>query len=378
MSPPRSRDAGLVELLMDTLGADEPPLEWLVRYAQDPASLGREEREQVERKLADSAVYREELRALQRLAVTPAAPAPVAVRAPSLAARAREWFSGLFEFQGAGWGLAAAAAAALVLALYTVLWRAPGDAGTGPVVAQRPEPPVPAAVPEPAAPPVRAQTPGEPLAPPESAPEPARPPARPAPILLAMATPAYVAPEGAYALGTQGGIIRGAGAAIGLRALAPGHAGLSATPSPELFWFLDALPPRGSGSFELIVQDPESPDPLLTAELEVSEPGLQRVSLAGRGVALAPSVDYAWSIAFRTDPAHPSRDPFARGWVRYAPAPAALGALPPGEAPRALAAAGYWYDALAAVQRARDAQPDNASVRAAWDALLASAELEVP
>jgi hypothetical protein len=196
--------------------------------------------------------------------------------------------------------------------------------------------------------------------------------------MLAMAVPDYRAPEGAIEFGAHGGIIRGAGDAIELAALAPAHAGLSATPAPELFWSLGALPPAGSGRFELLVQDPNAPDPLLEVPLEVTQAGVQRVSLAEHGVALEPEVDYAWSVAFRTDPLHPSRDPFARGWVRHVPAPARLAGLAPAEAPRALAEAGYWYDALAAVHGALDAQPDNASVRAAWDALLEAAGREAP
>jgi hypothetical protein len=195
--------------------------------------------------------------------------------------------------------------------------------------------------------------------------------------MLAMALPEYRAPAGAIELGASGGIIRGASGAIELRALAPEHAGLSATPTPVLLWNLSELPAAASGSFELLVQDPSAPDPLLQLPLEVTRAGLQQVDLAEHGAALAPGIDYAWSVAFRADPLHPSRDPFARGWVRYEPAPAALSGASPAEAPRAFAAQGYWYDALARVREALDAQPDDASARSAWDALLSSAAVEL-
>jgi len=384
---PRSRDEALIDLLLDVQGADDPPLEWLVQYARDRGSLGAEERAAVERRLGESATYAEELRALERFGTAAPSPAAVVARAPSLLARLRAALAGIFELPGiGGFGLAAAAAAAVLLAIYGVGWRgrAPGQpAGPGPVVAERPELPPSAPAPErEAVEPVPPEPPqaGAPAAKPpvEPAPEPekATPPPKPGRIMLAMALPAYRAPEGAIELGAHGGIIRGAGDSIELEALAPAHAGLSSTPAPELFWTLAALPPAGAGRFELLVQDPDSPDPLLEVLLDVTQPGVQRVSLAEHGVALAPSIDYAWSVAFRTDPQHPSRDPFARGWVRYEPAPAPLAGLSPAEAPRALAEAGYWYDALAAVRAALDAQPDNASVRAAWDALLEGAALE--
>lgn len=401
---PRSRDAALLDLLLDAYSADDPPLEWLVRYAQDPGSLPAEQRSAIERRLAESPAYAEELRALQRLAV---AAAPAAVRAPakqaepSLFARLRALLDGLFELPGAaGWGLAAAAAAALFLVVYTGVWLPGGEpGGGGAVVAQRPEIPEPEVVapraplpepvttpaPEVALPDASAQqqpVAGAPAEPEPPAPvEPDREEPRPAPkperVMLAMALPEYRAPAGAIEFGAHGGIIRGAGDSIELRALAPEHAGLCATPTPVLFWNLSALPAAGAGHFELLVQDPSSADPLLSIPLEVTRAGIQRVALAEHGAALTPGVDYAWSVVFRADPLHPSRDPFARGWIRHEPAAAALSGLAPSEAPRALAAQGYWYDALAQVQDALDAQPDNASARAAWDALLAGAAIEL-
>lgn len=400
---PRSRDAALLDLLLDAYSADDPPLEWLVRYAQDPGALPAEQRSAIERRLAESPAYAEELRALQRLGVA-AAPASAPLRMPakqaepSLLARVRVALGRWFELPGAaGWGLAAAAAAALFLVVYTGVWRPGGEPdGGGAVVAQRPEIPEPevvaprAPLPEPVTPPAPevaspdASAQPQPGAPAEPEPPPAeperdqpRPAPRPERIMLAMALPEYRAPAGAIELGAHGGIIRGAGDSIELRALAPEHAGLCATPTPVLFWNLSELPPAGAGRFELLVQDPSSADPLLSIPLEVERAGLQRVALAEHGAALTANVDYAWSVALRADPLHPSRDPFARGWIRYEPAPAALSGLAPSEAPRALAAQGYWYDALAQVHDALDAQPDNASARAAWDALLAGAAIEL-
>jgi hypothetical protein len=395
---PHSREAGLLDLLVDTYSADDPPLEWLARYAQDPASLPAEQRTAIEQRLAESPVYAEELRALQRLAVAAArVAAPVPVRAPvkreapSVLARLRASLGSLFEVPPARWALVAGAAAALFLAVYTGVWQRGSDgAGTGPVVAQRPESPPPE-VPVPretgsaeaGVPDTRGSRPEEvPAKPPPPAPveperEEPRPAAKPERIMLAMALPEYRAPAGAIELGTSGGIIRGAGDAIELRALAPEHAGLSATPTPVLLWNLSELPAAGAGSFELLVQDPSAPDPLLQLPLEVTRAGIQQVDLAEHGAELAPGIDYAWSVAFRADPLHPSRDPFARGWVRYEPAPAALTGASPAEAPRAFAAQGYWYDALARVHEVLDAQPDDPSARSAWDALLSSAAVEL-
>jgi len=67
MSDPEIRKAGLAMLLVDVLSGEDEDAELLLRYARDPASLRPAKREQVERRLAASPAYADQLRVLRRL-----------------------------------------------------------------------------------------------------------------------------------------------------------------------------------------------------------------------------------------------------------------------------------------------------------------------
>ncbi len=62
----RESEDGLAELLGDVLSEGTPDPALLVRYADDPKALSSEERQVVEKRLAESPQYRDQLRVLLR------------------------------------------------------------------------------------------------------------------------------------------------------------------------------------------------------------------------------------------------------------------------------------------------------------------------
>jgi len=62
-----SKDVGLAMLLVDVLSGDDEEIELLLRYARDPASLRPAKRRDIERRLAESPAYADQLRVLRRL-----------------------------------------------------------------------------------------------------------------------------------------------------------------------------------------------------------------------------------------------------------------------------------------------------------------------
>lgn len=226
-----------------------------------------------------------------------------------------------------------------------------------------------AAAPAPTAP--KAESPPSP---PAAASPPAAEPERPAPIMLATATPSYRAPAGASPRFRPSSALRGMGSGLMLLASVPEHVAQSASEQPSLFWYLSELP-RAGGEFQFTITDEESPDPLFQTKLDTpSEPGLQRIDLADFGVRLSPRVEFRWSVALRQDPARPSLDVVAQGWIERieTPAPVAerLDEADRADVPIIYAESGYWYEALSTVTDLIELYPENESLRQARQDLL--------
>jgi Domain of Unknown Function (DUF928) len=132
--------------------------------------------------------------------------------------------------------------------------------------------------------------------------------------------------------------------------LAPDHLALTVSEQPTLFWYLSA---PTKARIEIVVVDPRRPGPLVEAVVLAERAGVQAFELARYGVRLEPGVAYEWSVAVVADPAQRSRDVVAGGVVqRMEPSAALQSLLADTDAQRragSLAAAGIWYDALAAL-----------------------------
>jgi hypothetical protein len=194
---------------------------------------------------------------------------------------------------------------------------------------------------------------------------------------MALAMPRYAAPASGR-LDRLEGILRGTGGTAQPRAISPDHVGRASRAAPVLYWYLPAPLPPGAELWLSIV-DPAREETLLDVALPApAGPGLQRSELEGRA-ALAPGVDYTWSISLRADPDQPSLDLVAFGWIRHEPpaaeASARISGADPGAVPAAWAELGYFYDAFAALDALALAHPQDARVRAAQVELLRQANL---
>jgi hypothetical protein len=163
-------------------------------------------------------------------------------------------------------------------------------------------------------------------------------------------------------------------------AVAPEHVGLTSREKPILYWYLAKLP-EGEPEIEFTMADAKSPDPLAQTTLPTpARPGLQRIDLATLGVTLPASVEYRWAVALRLDPARPSRDIVALGWIERSDTPesvaAKLGQAGPVEIPLIYAEAGFWYDTLGTLSDLIDQYPENDSLTRARTELLKQGGLE--
>ncbi len=203
-----------------------------------------------------------------------------------------------------------------------------------------------------------------------------------APIQLALVMPVYRAPADVETRARRTSTLRGAASLPQLRAMVPAHVGRTREASPSLFWYLDELPPKGA-RLAFAVTAPDAIEPLIETELPLpSSAGLQRIRLAEQGVVLEPDVEYRWSVALRSDPRDPTTETFVQAWVqRIAPGgqlTADLSEAAPGALPAALAGAGLWYDALAALGDLSERYPEDAELTRAQTALLEQVGLELP
>jgi hypothetical protein len=170
----------------------------------------------------------------------------------------------------------------------------------------------------------------------------------------------YVAPHPDAPLRRVGGASRGAADTLRVAVLAPEQLGLTALGQPDLYWFSSA---PTSYKIELTVIDRKSVAPLLRRVLDGSGPaGIHRFSLRGTPLVLAPDTDYEWSIAVVPNPAERSSDILSSGAIQRVRSDAALAGKLGGDPEAntaALASAGLWYDALATLSGAIEAEPGN-------------------
>lgn len=165
------------------------------------------------------------------------------------------------------------------------------------------------------------------------------------------AVPVYVPPRRGAPKTRVGGGTRSTGNAVQLALLAPEHTGLTARPSPTLYWWLSQ---EYDGLFEFVVIAEGDVEPVLRLRQQARlSAGIHALDLTAAGLTLEPGVAYRWSVAIIRDEARRARDVVALATMEYV-----LDRPVAGDTD-ALAAAGLWYDALAAASSAQ-----NASARA--------------
>ncbi|HZD41115.1 MAG TPA: DUF928 domain-containing protein, partial [Terriglobales bacterium] len=141
---------------------------------------------------------------------------------------------------------------------------------------------------------------------------------------------------------------------------------------PDLYWHLSE-PTSSPIEFTLIEENAIRPI-LETQILSPSVPGIQRIQLSDYDVRLKLGTEYRWFVAIVADPRRRSKDILAGGFIERIEPPAALEQQlteeRAGQAPFIYAAAGIWYDALAALGKMIHASPGDAQLRAQRAALL--------
>lgn len=177
-----------------------------------------------------------------------------------------------------------------------------------------------------------------------------------------------------------GGASRGAAGTASVAVLAPDHVGLTLEEQPVLYWFLSRPSPV---RIELTLIDGRSATPTKEVVLKGADTaGIQRFSLREHGVRLVEGTDYEWSVAIVPDADARSADILSGGALRRVKPDEALAARLKSLAgtPRAaaLAQAGIWYDALAALGAQLEAHPQDRAARAARADLLDQVGLAEP
>jgi hypothetical protein len=165
-----------------------------------------------------------------------------------------------------------------------------------------------------------------------------------------------------------GGSTRSMQRALSLAVIAPDHAGLASTQSPDLYWYI-SRPVETPLEFSIgPVDAPEQPL-IETTIPPVAQAGIQKIRLADLKVKLVPGEEYQWLISFASKPGSRAKDAIASGRVKVQPA-AKMNSF------GAYAKAGYWYDAYAALREDLARHPRDASLAAAQQSLLEQVGLD--
>jgi hypothetical protein len=162
---------------------------------------------------------------------------------------------------------------------------------------------------------------------------------------------------------------------VRLDVIAPSHVGRTLQAQPTLYWF-NSRPI--THDVEITIVADESSKTVLDTTIHGPIPaGIHAFRLAGSTTKLDPQVVYQWTVTDRISDKEPSQDIVASGMIERFPASALTEPLPPSPvaAAGALARAGIWYDALAALGNEIDQKPADTSLRQVRATLLAQAGL---
>jgi hypothetical protein len=160
---------------------------------------------------------------------------------------------------------------------------------------------------------------------------------------------------------------------VTLSLLAPNdHIGLTSSNRPSFSWFVSDASPV---PVEFALVEPGKAKPILVKQLKADKRGIMELNLPKDVPGLLPDKEYRWSVSLVCNPIRRSNDVYAQSWIKFVPM---SGATSNGsseksttiEQARIFADGGYWYDALSALNLARQTQPNNPSVSIAQKELL--------
>ena len=179
-------------------------------------------------------------------------------------------------------------------------------------------------------------------------------------------------------IATVGGGVRGSESdAIVFTVLAPEQVGLTTQAQPTLCWYQSAS--AESMAFELTLNlDDET---ILEQTLsQASNSGIQKLDLAASDITFKPEVYYEWIIALIPDPNDRAQDIISSTLIQRVPVTDTLGkalqAADDQQYASVYANEGIWYDALASLETAIEATPDNEKLQLDRIALFEQAGLK--
>ncbi len=177
----------------------------------------------------------------------------------------------------------------------------------------------------------------------------------------------------------MGGGTRGPQGKIPLLAvLAPDHTGLTIRDNPIFYWYISDLT---SKSLEFTLNDEDIEETLLETKIHtINKSGMQKLKLSDYKQTLLPEKEYSWFIRMIVNPDHPSKDIYAKGYVkRVAPSETLADKLAKADrrnTPGIYAEEGIWYDALSELSLLIEANPGDNILLEQRNKLLEQAELD--
>jgi hypothetical protein len=161
-----------------------------------------------------------------------------------------------------------------------------------------------------------------------------------------------------------------------IEAIVPEHAGITISPRPVLYWYCDEATELAR-EFSLV--DGNTLDTVKRQSMTGPiKRGWQKIDLADLDVELSPDTPYEWRIAVVAGTGKPSDNAVAGGMILRMQKPQIADAAlqPPLKKAAQLAAAGVWYDAVAALMGELERDPTSSAARRALVGLLGQVRLK--
>jgi Domain of Unknown Function (DUF928) len=156
------------------------------------------------------------------------------------------------------------------------------------------------------------------------------------------------------------------------------HIGQTISGRPTFFWHVSD---KTSVPVEFALVEPGVAKPLFVHRMQVQKGGIMQVQLPQNAPELVSGRKYRWSVSLLCNSNRPSNNVFVQSWIERVPGkPELTQQLTNGksevERARIYAASGLWYDALATISTAYNANPSDRSIAQARLSLLAQVGLD--
>ncbi len=143
---------------------------------------------------------------------------------------------------------------------------------------------------------------------------------------------------------------------------------------PNFYYYVsEAIPVP----MEFSLVKPGQAEPILVKTVEAKQAGMIKVTMPETASELKTGETYKWSVSLVCNSKRPSANPLFYSWVeRVAPTPELNAKLAKADVytqAKIYGQAGLWYDSLAAIEQASDANPQDQVIQADFKALVQEA-----